>query len=77
MAGVEYWVYVDVPTKRILLHKSICGACRGGTGMHGHQQPGVCWWQGPFASCQDAWRYAESEGNRKGRAPRACGLCHP
>jgi len=77
MDSISYWVYVDVVTKGVRLHKSTCGACKGGIGMHGHQQRQQNWWEGPFLSRAEAWKYAESEAEQIGIMPKACGLCHP
>lgn len=77
MVAIDYWVYVDVVTKGVRLHKSTCGACRGGKGMHGHQQPQQVWWKGPFFSRDDAWKYAQSQAQQFRIQPTPCGLCHP
>lgn len=77
MDAIKYWVYIDTPTKRAVLHKASCGACRDGDGMHGHQQASDCRWEDHFTSRQEAWEYAEKEGARMGVIPTACGLCNP
>jgi len=74
---MRYWVYVDKPTKRVLLHKSTCGACNDGEGMHGHRDPKLNWWTDSFASRDDAWNYAQSEARKLRTQPAVCSLCHP
>ena len=74
---MRYWVYVDKPTKRVLLHKSTCGACKEGKGMHGHHKnPKQNWWKG-FSSRDDAWKYAQYQSQQLKTQPAACKLCHP
>jgi hypothetical protein len=70
-----YWVFVSKPTKRVLMHKTTCGACKGGLGMHGHQQDEVEW-KG-FPTRTDAWAYATTYAARLGVSAKACGLCKP
>jgi len=77
MIAIDYWVYVDAVTKAVKLHKSTCGACRSGKGMHGHQRLKENWWKGPFSSRDDALKYAQSQAQLLRTQPATCGLCHP
>jgi|GEM_PF-4068078 len=70
-----YWVFVDKTVKKVKLHLTTCGACKGGRGMHGHQDK-QCWWRG-FPTRASAWDYASQEARKMGTEPSRCGLCKP
>ena len=72
---LDYWVFVDKPTRKVKLHLADCGACRNGRSMHGHQGP-QCWWRG-FATRIQAWEYATTEARKMSTTPSLCGLCKP
>jgi hypothetical protein len=72
---LDYWVFVDRPTRKAKLHLTDCGACRNGRGMHGHQRA-QCWWRG-FRTRKEAWDYATTEAGKMRTTPSPCGLCKP
>lgn len=44
------FIYHDKVRRTAKAHRSECGACRNGVGMHGHQVRAQNEWYGPFAT---------------------------
>lgn len=72
---LEFWVFIDKPTKKAKIHRTGCGACKRGRGMHGHRQS-QCWWKG-FDTYTTAWEYANQEAMKMRTISSGCGLCKP
>jgi len=74
-AVMRYYIYHDKVTPAAKLHLATCGACKGGRGMHGHQNIDENEWYGPFGSKQEALQAANLKGI--GSLLKNCGLCKP
>ncbi len=72
---MSYFIYHDKVTPAAKIHRDYCGACKGGRGMHGHQNLQENEWYGPFESKQHAVQAAHTRGI--GSLVADCGLCRP
>jgi hypothetical protein len=70
----DYWVYEHwrAHGHRATIHRSDCGSCNKGAGVHGGGQTPNGQWLGPFRSSDDA----RSAVSRKAEV-RDCARCMP
>jgi hypothetical protein len=83
ISEMPYWVYWDRIVRRVRIHRSECGACKGGQGMH---RGAMCDGRGTDYDWEPAETYGaalrivrqlERKGIRRRGDPMICGLCHP
>ncbi len=75
-----FYVYWDRPTRRVLIHRPECSACKNGLGVHG---PEIATRRGethdwiPCHSYQEASERARSKAEDIGAVERDCSRCQP
>jgi hypothetical protein len=57
---MEFWYYADKVSRTYRVHRGDCGACKHGTGMHGHQRISQNEWPGPFQTFGQATADAQA-----------------
>ena len=67
-----YWICVDHPTNRAVIHEADCGFCNDGRGMKDDKDPESIEWLGPFSDADDAETHARATGKD---TVRWCGHC--
>ena len=77
----EFFVYWNAVVKKIRIHRSACGACKGGAGMHqgriGERRGSTDGWE-PAATYAEAVAISSRIQRERPALRRAdCGLCHP
>ena len=68
-----WWVYENLPRRRVRVHVADCSFCNDGQGLHDSTAPTGRWY-GPFDSVDEAVKqaYATSATDKRG-----CGVCQP
>ena len=68
----RYWVYVNHPNNKALVHEAACSHCNDGRGMTDDKLRWNGEWHGPFAEPSAAMKNAGASGKRN---VRWCGHC--
>lgn len=78
-SNMKYYIYENwVAEKKAVIHRSDCGFCQNGQGIHENplgEKNGK--WHGPFDSYQEARAEANKLNSLKGRDVRSCNICKP
>ena len=61
---MKYWVYENWLHNKAVIHKSVCGYCNNGEGVHPGSTDKNGQWRGPFKDKQEA-ELAAKETKRK------------
>ena len=69
---ISYWVRVNKPAKRVILHKSTCFY-----GQKPHEVNHENNWWTHFDSLDNAWNYAQSEASKLKIEPVGGKCCKP
>ncbi len=70
---MKYWVHVNKPTSRAIIHKESCVYCNEGRGCHGVSKPTYSKWYS-FHALNDAKDYAHKSGKK---IKKGCDFCLP
>lgn len=69
---MRFWVYVNHPNNKALVHEASCSHCNDGRGMTDDKSDFNGEWQGPF----DRSSAAEARARASGKSTvRWCGFC--
>ena len=68
----RYWVYVNHPNNKAIVHEAACSHCNDGRGMVDDKSRWNGEWRGPFRDASVALKKANESGKRN---IRLCGHC--
>lgn len=58
--GERFWVYENWVRNKAIVHRSTCGSCNDGNGIHGSRHTKSSTWHGPYENASTALTKARS-----------------